>query len=120
MVIFLKFAVNSGVDNCLGETRWFYEIYRNYGKKVVFLKYFKCQVFKYHDFSFSNNILIMSGDFLYYSLVRSYISITFIHLHLCFKICLHENLLKYISLLAKMHNLYFLTVPKNQYLYCFC
>ena len=46
-----KIIVHRGADNCFGEGRWFYNIYRNYGKSKFLERILTFNpAFEYHDF----------------------------------------------------------------------
>ena len=68
---FQKNAVQHGVDNCLGETRWFCSIYRNYAKMSFLERILTFNpAFEYCDFVFSN-VFTLSADYFPYSVMRT-------------------------------------------------
>ena len=63
MGILLKITLYSGLGNCLGEVRRFYEIYRNYGKSG-FLEVLQVliQLLNIVTFRFQINFFTLLGD----------------------------------------------------------
>ena len=81
-----KITVHRGADNCFGEARWFYNIYRNYAKRSFLERILTFNpAFGYHDFAFWN-VSTLSADYFSHSIMRTYpyISGTFIHFALMF------------------------------------
>lgn len=112
---FFKVTLHSGVDNFLGKARWFYENWRNYANRS-FIEVFQVLIQLLNIIIFFFKYYFKEDQF-YFSFIRTYISLTLILFALVFLryVCIETSQERF-SLLAKLHNLHFPTVVKNQYL----